>query len=198
VRISGNKLSTIAQDKGVSVEQLAQSIERTGLAGSRSITAVNNWMRDNDHPRPKRPDIEAMAGALGVAVTDIAQFRSVLKHHRGSPRKAKLVVDLIRGKKVDTALNLLTFTTKRAAVDVKRALTAALAEAAEFEADEKKLYVVESTVHGGPHTKRFQPKDRGRAHPILVRSSHITIGLEERTGAGKSVRSRRSGKDTNN
>ncbi|MBX3385900.1 MAG: 50S ribosomal protein L22 [Phycisphaeraceae bacterium] len=137
-------------------------------------------MRGNDHPRCRAEDIQRIAGALGCQVGDIAQFRSTFKHHKGSPRKAKLIVDLIRGKDVITAENMLTFTTKRAAVDVKKALLAARAEAEQQDADVTALVVSESTVGHGPHAKRFQPKDRGRAHPILKRSCHITVGLEER------------------
>jgi large subunit ribosomal protein L22 len=53
-------------------------------------------------------------------------------------------------------------------------------EAIDADADEGRLMVVESRVDEGPHIKRWRPKDRGRAHPILKRTSHITIGLEER------------------
>lgn len=180
MKISGKKLTTLMQAKGASVEQLAQSIERTGLGGERAQSAIRNWMRNSDHPRCKREDIEAMAGALGCEVADIAAFRSVYKYHRGSPRKAKLIVDLIRGKQVEKALDLLTFTTKRAAVDVKKALSAAIADAEQANANIDRLFVTESTVHGGPHIKRFQPKDRGRAHPILKRMAHITVGLEQK------------------
>ncbi len=180
MRLNGPKLKTIAEAKGVSIEQLAQAVERTGLTGSRAISAVGNWMRGSDHPRCKRADVLALAQAVGVPVTDIAVFECIYRHHRGSPRKAKLIIDLIRGKKVETALNLLTFTTKRAAVDVKKALSSALADAQSVEANIESLVVTRSTVTDGPRIKRFQPKDRGRAHPIIKRMAHITIGLEER------------------
>jgi len=78
------------------------------------------------------------------------------------------------------AENLLTFTTKRAALNVKKALRAAIADAEQAQADTTALYVVESRVDAGGMIKRFQPKDRGRAHQILKRLSHITIGVEER------------------
>jgi len=180
VRINGTKLKKMAADKGVTVDQLAQAVERTGLAGDRAVSAVNNWMAGRDHPRCKREDIAALAAAVGGSVGDIARFECILKYHRGSPRKAKLLVDLIRGKKYDTALNLLTFTTRRAAVDIKKALNAALADAQQAEANIDSLVVAHSTVCDAPRLKRFQPKDRGRAHPILKRMAHITIGLEER------------------
>jgi len=180
VKINGPKLRAIADKKGASIDTLAQAVERTGLTGERAQTAVRNWMRSNDHPRCKREDVAALAASLQCGVTEIAKFSAVHKYHRGSPRKAKLLVDLIRGKGVDDAMNLLTFTTKRAALDVKKALSAAVADAEQADADVTSLVVIESTCHNGPHMKRFQPKDRGRAHPILKRMAHITIGLEER------------------
>jgi len=180
VKIRGEQLKKLANKKGVTLQQLAQSIERTGLVGDKAESAVGNWMRNNDHPRCKSDDITRLAGALGVPVTEIARFSSTLKYHRGSPRKVKLIVDLIRGKSFKVAEEMLSFTTKRAAVDVKKALMAAYAEAEQQDIDISKLVVSESTVGEGPHMKRFQPKDRGRAHPILKRSSHITVGLEER------------------
>lgn len=180
MKINGTKLKALANKKRVSVETLAQAVERTGLTGDKADSAVRNWMRGTDHPRCKREDVAAMATALQCGVGEIAKFSAVHKYHRGSPRKAKLIVDLIRGKKVDDAMNLLTFTTKRAAVDVKKALSAAVADAEQADADVTSLIIVESTCHNGPHIKRFQPKDRGRAHPILKRMAHITIGLEER------------------
>ena len=180
MRINGPKLRKLAGAKGLGIEQLAQAVERTGLTGSRAESAIGNWMRESDHPRCKREDIVGLASALGCPVADIASFECIFKYHRGSPRKAKLVVDLIRGKKVETALNLLTFTTKRAAVDIKKALNAAIADAQSAEADLSTLVITRSTVGDAPRMKRFQPKDRGRAHPIIKRMTHITIGLEER------------------
>lgn len=180
MKINGKKLTAMAAKKGLSVEQLAETVERTGLSGKRAVSAVGNWMRDSDHPRCKRADVVALAGALGCTVADIATFTSVFKYHKGSPRKAKLIVDLIRGKRIDVAMDLLTFTTKRAAVDVKKALLAARTDAEQAEANLERLYVSWSTASDAPRMKRFQPKDRGRAHPIIVRSTHITIGLEER------------------
>lgn len=121
-----------------------------------------------------------MAQALGCEAKDIVRFTTVFRYHRGSPRKAALLVDLIRGKQFDQAMNLLTFTTKRAAVDVKQALMAAYSEAEQAGADAASLVVTHSAVSNGPVMKRFQPKDRGRAHPILKRMTHITVGVEER------------------
>lgn len=180
MRIRGDILKNRAEEKGVSVEDLAEAVERTGLSGDRAVCAVRNWMAGRDHPRCKAGDVESLARALDCSVGDIARFTTVFRFHRGSPRKVGLLVDLIRGKPVIEAENLLTFTTKRAAVDVKKALKAAVADAEQAEADVTSLVVAESRVDAGPIIKRFQPKDRGRAHPIMKRMSHITIGVEER------------------
>ncbi|MBY0262481.1 MAG: 50S ribosomal protein L22 [Phycisphaerales bacterium] len=180
MKINGTKLTAVAAAKGATVEQLAQAVERTGLVGDRAVSAVGNWMRGSDHPRCKREDIVALSSALQVPVSAITTFQCIFKFHRGSPRKAKLLVDLIRNKNVVVAENLLTFTTKRAALDIKKALLAARDEATANQADPERLFVSVSTVADGPRMKRFQPKDRGRAHPIIKRMAHITIGLEER------------------
>jgi len=180
MKIRGEQLKKLTAEAGVPVEQLAGVVARKGLDAGRAESAIRSWMRGSDHPRCRAEDIRKIAGALGCEVNDIARFTSVFRYHRGSPRKVGLVVDLIRGKTVMTAESMLTFTTKRAAVDVKQALKAAVAEAESLGIDPNNLIVVESRVDAGPTMKRFQPKDRGRAHPIHKRMSHITIGVEER------------------
>jgi len=77
-------------------------------------------------------------------------------------------------------MEMLTFSTKRAATNIQKALAAAYAEAEQNNVDDSLLYVSESRVDQGAHIKRFRPKDRGRAHPILKRTSHITVSIEER------------------
>lgn len=102
--------------------------------------------------------------------------------HRGariSPTKARLVVDQIRGKSVGDALTLLDVSKRRAAVFVRNALLAAQANADEAEADVRRLVVTDARVDEGPTMKRWQPKDRGRAHPIMKRTSHITVSVDE-------------------
>ncbi|MGD9689400.1 MAG: 50S ribosomal protein L22 [Phycisphaerales bacterium] len=180
MRIHGPNLKRLAGDKGVEPERLAEAVQRTGLKGANAVRAVSNWMRDNDHPRCKASDIGKMAEVLGVESSKIARFECILKYQKGSPRKAKLLTDLIRGKDVLTAENLLRFNTKRAAVGVFKALKAAIADAEQAQADATALVVCDSRVDGGPVMKRIKEKDRGRAHPILKPFSHITVALEER------------------
>ena len=106
-------------------------------------------------------------------------YTNVHRTARISPTKVRLVVDLIRGKHVEDALTDLSFSKKRAAVFVKNALDAAIANADQDEADVRRLVVTDARVDSGPTIKRFQPKDRGRAHPILKRTSHITVTVDE-------------------
>ena len=100
------------------------------------------------------------------------------RYARISPRKARLIVDMIRGRGVQDALNVLKFSPHRAAVMISRVLSSAIANADEAEADVEKLYVADACIDEGPTIKRFRPKDRGRAHSILKRTSHIRVGVE--------------------
>jgi large subunit ribosomal protein L22 len=98
---------------------------------------------------------------------------------RISPRKARLIADMIRGRDVQDALNVLKFSPHRAAAMISKALTSAVANAGEAEADVESLFVKEARVDEGPRMKRFQPKDRGRANPILKRFSHIIVVVDQ-------------------
>ena len=99
---------------------------------------------------------------------------------RIAPRKARLVADLIRGMTIDSALIELQLSKLRAAWYFKAVLNSAIANAEEQEADVTSLFVSESRVDEGPTIKRWRPKDRGRAHPINKRTSHLHIALDER------------------
>jgi large subunit ribosomal protein L22 len=101
------------------------------------------------------------------------------RYARISARKVRLIADLIRGRGVQDALNLMKFSPNRAAVMVSKVLTSAIANANEAEADVESLIVDRAFVDEGPTIKRFQPKDRGKALPILKRTSHITVVVEQ-------------------
>ena len=107
-------------------------------------------------------------------------YRSTHRFARIAPRKARLVADMIRGMPVDEAMVALEFCKKRAALYYKAVLKTAIANAEEQDADLSRLYVAGSRVDEGPTIKRFQPKDRGRAHSILKRTSHLHVVLDER------------------
>ena len=108
-------------------------------------------------------------------------YQAIHRFARIAPRKARLVADMIRGLPVDQAVTALEFSKKRAAWYYKAVLKSAIANAEEREADVSRLYVRESRVDEGPTIKRFQPKDRGRAHPIMKRMSHLHLTLDERS-----------------
>ena len=107
-------------------------------------------------------------------------FKAMHRYARISPRKVRLVLDLIRGRDVDDALALLKFSKKRGAVLVDKVVRSAVANAGEQEADTGALYVKEAWADPGPIIKRFQPKDRGKAYPIMKRTAHLVVTLDER------------------
>ncbi len=107
-------------------------------------------------------------------------YNATHRFARIAPRKARLVAEMIRGQRIDHALTALKFSKKRAAWYFKAVLRSALANAEEQDANVASLFVSESRVDEGPTIKRWQPKDRGRAHPILKRTSHLYIKLDER------------------
>ena len=98
---------------------------------------------------------------------------------RIAPRKARLVADMVRGLPVDQALTSLEFSKRRGAWYLKSVLKSAIANAEESDADVANLVVSRSWVDEGPTIKRFQPKDRGRAHPINKRTSHLHVEVAE-------------------
>jgi large subunit ribosomal protein L22 len=112
--------------------------------------------------------------------TETKLARATAKFVRVSPRKARLVADLVRGKSVQEARAILAFATRDAAVPVRKVLESAAANADNnhgMRSDE--LVLAHVTVDPGPTIKRFRPRAMGRATPILKRTCHITIGLAE-------------------
>lgn len=110
-----------------------------------------------------------------------------LRYLRGSAQKVRLVANLIRGKGVQEAVNLLQVTNKAAAKPVEKLLKSAIANAENREdhVDVDRLYVKEIFVDGGPTFKRIRPAPMGRAFRVLKRQSHITIKLDTRKGESK-------------
>ena len=97
-----------------------------------------------------------------------------------TPQKARLVIDLIRGKKVDEALTVLSFSKKAVSRDITKMLKSAVANAENTKnLDVDKLYVKRAFVDHGPTLKRMRPRAMGRGTQIKRRSSHITIVLDE-------------------
>ncbi|MEA2014359.1 MAG: 50S ribosomal protein L22 [Thermodesulfobacteriota bacterium] len=108
------------------------------------------------------------------------EAKAIVKYVRISPQKARLVVDLVRGKKVGDADTVLAFTHKKAAGIVKKALKSAIANATQNpNMDENILYVKQIYVDQGPSLKRWRARAQGRAAAIKKRTSHITVVLGE-------------------
>ena len=116
-----------------------------------------------------------------MAKTKQDQRKWVARHRfaRIAPRKAQVVIGLIRGRRCSDALEQLRFNHRRAARFIQHVLKSAMVSADEQEADMRRLVVKEARVDGGPYYQRWRPKDRGRAHPIAKRTSHIEVTVVE-------------------
>ncbi len=106
-------------------------------------------------------------------------YTNIHRSARISPTKVRPLTNLVRGLGFEQAMIQLELSKKRAAVYLKQALKAAYANADQAEANVRNLIVTDVRVDSGPTLKRFQPKDRGRAHPIAKRTSHITVTVDE-------------------
>ena len=121
------------------------------------------------------------------------EFRAEMRYLRVSPQKARLVLDLIKGRRVEEARNTLAFTKKRVAAHVGKLLQSAL-DNANFLATEKgldveidNLYVKHAVANDGPRMKRIRPAPQGRAFRYQRRISHIELVLAERGKNGEAV-----------
>jgi len=112
------------------------------------------------------------------------EVRAQLRFLRATPRKVRLVADLIRGKGVQEAVNILHLTNKSAAKPLEKLLKSAIAnaESRDEPVDVDRLFVKEVMVDGGPTMKRFRPAPMGRGFRVLKRSSHVSIKLDTRKG----------------
>ena len=105
-------------------------------------------------------------------------MKAILKNYRQSPRKVRLIADLVRGKKVSVALQHLSFVDKRASDPFAKVIRSAAANAKREGREPESLKIAKVTVDKGTVYKRFMPRARGSASPINRRSSHITVELK--------------------
>jgi len=107
------------------------------------------------------------------------EAKAVEKYLMMSPRKVKYIIDMVKDKKVEEAMDILTFTHRQAAGAVRKAIQSASANAMEnfkeYRVGQQDLFIKEIFVTEGPTLKRFKPRARGKADRILKRSSHITV-----------------------
>lgn len=120
------------------------------------------------------------------------EAKAVLRYVRVTPRKARSVIDLIRGKNAEAAMTVLKFTPRRAAGVIQKVLKSAVANAAQKEiGDVDALWISSAYVDVGPTMKRMRPRAMGRANTILKRTSHITLVL---SGEAESIEKKKGPK----
>lgn len=107
-------------------------------------------------------------------------MKATLKNYRQSPRKVRLVTDLVKGKGVAEAFTLLKFNIKRASDPLAKLLASAVANAEKQGEQAGNLIVKNITVDGGVTMHRIMPRARGSAYPIRKRSSHVTVTLAKK------------------
>jgi large subunit ribosomal protein L22 len=133
----------------------------------------------------KRPAAKKTAAVRRGPATEARAFQ---RGTRQSPYKMRLVIDQIRGKDVNEALALLTFSKKHAAKQISKTLKSAVANAEQAARatnaalDVDALYIKHAIINEGPKLKRFMPAAQGRATPIQKRTSHVEIVVAERDG----------------
>ncbi len=109
------------------------------------------------------------------------EVKSIGKYVKVSPRKTRLVIDLIRGKEIEQALNILVLSDKAVSKTILKLLKSAVANAENnFELDVDSLYVKKAYVDQGPTQKRMRPRAMGRGNVIRKRTSHITLVVAEK------------------
>jgi large subunit ribosomal protein L22 len=111
------------------------------------------------------------------------QARAKSKYVRMSPRKIRRVLELVRGKRVDQALDMLHFTPKIAAIPIEKTIRSAVANLGNLEEGQRldlnEIYITDAFVDQGPTLKRFRPMSMGRAGRIRKRTAHLTIVIED-------------------
>ncbi len=148
-------------------------------SAAKKSAAKTTATRGTNRTPPKRAKAGARAGT---------EARALMRGTRQSPYKMRLVIDQIRGKDVNEALALLTFSKKHAAVQISKTLKSAVANAEQAARstnaalDVDALYVKHAVINEGPKLKRFMPAAQGRATPIQKRTSHVEIVVAEREG----------------
>ncbi len=179
--LSGEKLNRCRSNAKLSIADLAGMVERPRLDAEQAATAIANWERGLQKPRPTTEDVGNLARALGVERQDLEVWKATHRYAPIAPRKARLIAELIRGRYAREALDVLEFANKRAAVMFRKVLESAIANADEQEADVNRLFVTDARVDEGgvrQGTRRWRPKDRGRAVSWTRLCSHLHVVVD--------------------
>ncbi len=164
-------------------EEAGMTVKELSDASGIEVSVLRNWENGLMKPIPSAESVNLLAKALSLEPQEISKWHASHKFAPITPSKARLVAELIRGRRVQDALDVLNFANKRAAVMVEKVLRSAIANADEQEAEVDRLFVTEARVDEGGirrGTRRWRPKDRGRAVPFTRLASHIhvSVGLE--------------------
>ena len=179
--LSCKKLKHWRLAANMGVEDLASALVPAGFSQEQARAAVKNWERDYMKPSPRTSDIESLARAMSISTQKLVIWSSSHRYAPMAPRKVRLIADLIRGRSVQDALDVLKFANKRAAVMIDKVLRSAIASADEQEADIERLFVCQAHVdYAGVrlNTRRWRPKDRGRAVPWSRKACHIHLAVD--------------------
>jgi large subunit ribosomal protein L22 len=134
-----------------------------------------------------------VADQADSAPASLPTARAQARYSHVGPRKARRVIDLVRGMKASEALDVLRFTPQAASEDVYKVVASAVANAEHNEhLDRDALWISEAYVDEGPTLKRFRPRAQGRAYRVRKRTSHITVVVEAREQTPRSSSSRRA------
>jgi large subunit ribosomal protein L22 len=180
--LSADKLKELCRQQQISIDELASHLARGGFDRRKAAVAVKNWQKGLFKPEPRAEDIRRLATALSAEVNDLVDWRSSYRYAPMSARKVRLVTEMITGLRVQEAMDVLKFTRKRAAPMIDKILRTAVADADEQQADVDNLYVSSATADDAGvriGTKRWIPKDRGRAHPISKKACHIQVTVTQ-------------------
>jgi len=180
--LSANKLKQLSEQQRITIDTLAGHLTGGKLGRKKAETAVKNWQQGLFKPKPRTDDVRRLASALGVEVNYLADWQSSYRYAPISARKARLVTQLIVGLNVQDAMDVLKFTRKRAAEMINKVLKCAVANADAQQADVDNLYISQARVDDAGirlGTKRWIPKDRGRANPIRKTGCHIHITVTQ-------------------
>lgn len=180
--LNAAKLRELCKRRNISEQQLSGYLTSGKLNQAQAVKAVKNWKKGLLKPAPSRDDVRNLASGLAADVNDLMGWRSCCRYAPISPRKARLVTQLIVNRSVQDAMDILKFTSKRASEMVNKVLKAAVADADEQQANTDNLYVSEARVDDAGvrmGTKRWIAKDRGRTHSIRKKGSHIYVTVTE-------------------
>lgn len=178
--LSSEKLIEQMQRSELSAVELADQLSDARMKSP--LSAIGNWCRGLMKPAPRQEDIAQLAGALQCETTELMCWQASHMYAPMAPRKMRLVADLVRHYPVQEAMDLLKFANKRAAVYIEQVLKSAVQNAVvQSDVDPGQLYVAEIRIdEGGVRrgTRRWRPKDRGRAVSFTRLASHIHITVD--------------------